>query len=130
MESLVLPDSNVYIGAMRAGEDPFAAFVRRHDEVEFATCGMVVLEVCRGVRDPNLLRKVRERFSVMIFQPTTNQIWERATHLAWSLDRQGIVLPAQDLIIAACALQIGATVLTADAHFRSIPGLTVIGSLE
>ena len=130
MESLILPDSNVYIGAMRAGEDPFMMFARLHHDVEFATCGMVMLEVCRGVRDANLLRKVRERFAVMIFQPMTNPIWERATHLAWSLDRQGVVLPAQDLIIAACALHMGATVLTADAHFRSVPGLTVIGSLE
>jgi len=45
------------------------------------------------------------------------------------LDRQGIVLPAPDLIIAACALQADAAVLTADAHFRMIPGLDVLESL-
>lgn len=130
MENLFLPDSNIYIGALRAGADPFRQFSGGHEDREFATCGMVMLEVCRGIRDPNVLRRIRERFAVMIFQPTTNQIWERASHLAWSFDRQGLVLPAPDLIIAACALQIGATVLTADAHFRSIPGLRVIGTLD
>jgi predicted nucleic acid-binding protein len=130
MAHLILPDSNFYIGALRAGVDPFPQLDPEIDDREFATCGMVVMEVCRGIRDPNLLRRIRERFSVMIYCPTSNQIWERATHLAWSLDRQGLVLPAQDLIIAACALQAGAAILTADAHFRSIPGLTVLSRLN
>jgi len=132
MANLILPDSNIYIGAVRSGRDPFQQFAAGIDDRdwEFATCGMVMMEVCRGQRDPNLLRRYRERFAVMIFIPTTNQIWERATQLAWSLDRQGRVLPAPDLLIAACALAADATVLTADAHFNVIPGLRVIESLE
>jgi predicted nucleic acid-binding protein len=131
MANLILPDSNAYIGAIRAGVDPFQQFAAgiRDQELEFATCGMVVVEVCRGLRAPALLKRFREQFAVMIFVPTTSQIWERAAHLAWSLDRQGRVLPAPDLIIAACALHAGAAVLTADAHFREIPGLTVLESL-
>jgi predicted nucleic acid-binding protein len=85
------------------------------------------MEVCRGVRDAGLLRRLQERFAVMIYIPTSNSIWERAAHLGWSLDRQGRVLPAADLIIAACALQAGAAVMTADAHFLQIPGLEVLG---
>lgn len=132
MANLILPDSNVYIGAIRAGRDPFREFAAGIDDRdwEFATCGMVTLEVCRGLRDPNVLRRFRERFAVMIFIPTTSQIWERAAQLAWSLDRQGRVLPAPDLLIAAHALQTDAAVLTADAHFQSIPGLRVLDRLE
>ena len=129
MAHLILPDSNVFIGALRAGNDPFQQFDPTVDDREFATCGMVMMEVCRGVRDPVLLRRLRERFAVMIYIPTSNQIWERAAQLAWSLDRQGRVLPAPDLIIAACALHAGAAVLTADAHFYEIPGLTVLNVL-
>lgn len=130
MANLILPDSNVYIDATRAGVDPFGQFAGYLEEWEFATCGMVVLEVCRGLREPSLLQRFRERFGVMIFIPTNNVIWERATHLAWSLDRRGRTLPAQDLIIAACALHAGATVLTADRHFDDIPGLQVLRTLE
>jgi predicted nucleic acid-binding protein len=130
MEPVVLPDSNVYIGALRAGRDPFREFAgEAAEDREFVTCGMVMLEVCRGLRDPHVLRRFRERFAVMLYQPTTNQIWERATQLTWTLDRRGLVLPAQDVLIAACALHIDAAVLTADAHFRQIPGLRVIASL-
>ncbi len=132
MADLILPDSNIYIGAVRAGRDPFREFALGIEDRdwEFATCGMIVLEVCRGQRDPNLLARYRERFDVMIFLPTTQQIWARAAQLAWSLDRQGRVLPAQDILIAAHALQAGATVLTLDAHFSVIPGLRVIDRLR
>lgn len=129
MATLVLPDSNFYITAVLAGRDPFLELVPGIEEREFAVCGMVMLEVCRGLREPTLLRRFQERFAVMIFLPTTSIIWERATQLAWTLDRQGVVLPAPDLLIAACALQAGATVLTADVHFSCIPGLRVLESL-
>lgn len=129
MESLILPDSNVYIDAVRRGVDPFQEFGRHLDTCEFATCGMIMLEVCRGLREPGILQRFRERFSVMIYVPTTNAIWERAQHLAWMMDRQGRTIPAQDHIIAACALQSGATVLTRDKHFQDIPGLEVLDHL-
>ena len=129
MPSLVVPDSNFYIGRARLGRDPFSELHSFTDDWEFATCGMVVLEVCRGRRDPNVLRRFQERFSVMLYLATTSSTWERANALAWNLDRRGIVLPAQDLVIAACALNHDAAVLTADTHFLDVPGLRVLNEL-
>lgn len=130
MVELILPDSNFYISRARAGLDPFAELAEHADGWDFATCGMIVLEVCRGRRDPTVRRRFRERFSIMPYIATGSSVWERAAQLAWSLDRQGVVLPAQDLLIAACALQAGAAMLTSDAHFRQIPGLNVIDQLS
>jgi predicted nucleic acid-binding protein len=62
----------------------------------------------------------------MINVPTLNRLWEEAADLAWKLDRKGIVIPGTDVIIAACAMKIGAAVLTSDAHFQRIEGLRVI----
>ena len=131
MANLILPDSNIYIRGIRSGMDPFFPFSEGilSQDWEFATCGLIVLEVCRGLRDQRLFARYRERFSVMIFLPATQQVWERATQLAWTLDRRGIVLPSTDLFIAAHALQAEATVLTYDSHFHSIPGLRVIDRL-
>jgi predicted nucleic acid-binding protein len=126
----LLPDSNFYINSARAGLDPFDELGNFADTYDFVTCGMVILEVIRGRSDPNRMRRFQERFAVMIYIPTTNQIWERAAQLAWSLDRQGVILPAQDILIAAHALQADATVLTHDAHFNAIPGLRVIDRLS
>jgi predicted nucleic acid-binding protein len=75
------------------------------------------------------LRHFRERFAIMVYIPTTNQIWERASQLAWALDRQGVVLPAQDILIASHALDTDAIVLTHDMHFSSVPGLRVTDHL-
>jgi predicted nucleic acid-binding protein len=129
MASLVLPDSNFYINSARAGRDPFRELAAHAEEWEFATCGMVALEVCRGRSMPTVYERFRERFAVMIYIQTTGQVWERAVQLGWALDRRGVVLPSPDLIIAACALHTGAAVLTADAHFQEIPGLQVLDRL-
>ncbi len=130
MVQLVLPDSNFYISRARAGLDPFAELAASADGWDFATCGMVVVEVCRGRRDPALRQRFRENFAIMPYIATGSTVWERAEQLAWSLDRQGVVLPSPDLLIAACALHANATVLTADAHFQCIPGLRVLEQLK
>jgi predicted nucleic acid-binding protein len=61
---------------------------------------------------------------------TDHQIWDEAEQLAWSLDRQGKVIPLTDVVIACCARSLNATVLTLDYHFKEIPGLNVAMSLE
>lgn len=129
MASLVLPDSNFYIDCARAGRDPFQVLGAFAHDWEFATCGIVVSEVCRGRSDPFVLQRFRERFAVMIYLPTTHQVWERTLNLAWTLDRRGAVLQLPDLIIAASALISNAAVLTHDAAFKKIPGLTVLEEL-
>lgn len=130
MANLVLVDSSFFITRAREGVDPFRELAAAATNWEFATCGMVMLEVLRGRGDPNILGKFQERFAVMIFLPAHQAVWERASALAWSLDRRGIVLPAQDLLIAACALGSDAAVLTCDRHFRAVPGLRAIAQLD
>lgn len=129
MASLVLPDSNFFIRSLKAGLDPFAQLAQHAEKTEFVTCGVVVAEVTRGLRAPSLRQKFGENFALMTCVPTTTFIWDRVAHLAWSLDRQGIILPLPDLIIAATALEADATVLTFDTHFKKIPGLRVTDHL-
>ncbi len=125
----LLPDSNFYINCARRNIDPFLELATRAGDWDLVTCGMVVVEVTRGRRDPNVLRRFKDAFSVMSYINTTSDTWERTAHLTWALDRQGIVLPATDVLIAACALQTDAAVLTLDTHFQKIPGLRVLDRL-
>lgn len=129
MGDVVLPDSSFYIACTRAGLDPFRELANYVETYEFVTCGMVMLEVCRGLREPRVLRRFQERFAIMPFLPAHNDVWRLANDIAWGLDRRGIVLPATDILIAACALRVKATVLSREAHFESIPGLQVLPSL-
>lgn len=130
MDDVVLIDSSVLIGLLREGRDPAIELVRRASATDLATCGMVRLEVLRGVIGRRVPEAVRGFLDLLRHVPTDNRVWEAATELAWSLDRKGITLPAQDILIASCARRIGAAVLTWDRHFRDIPDLRVLESWE
>lgn len=122
----VLVDSNVFIGLLRRGVDPVGALGEWAGPADLATCGMIRLEVERGLRAGRVRDRMAAFFDVLVMIPTTNKVWARATEIAWSLDRRGVTLPAQDCLIAACALSLGAAVLTDDRHFDQIPGLDIL----
>lgn len=58
------------------------------------------------------------------------KLWQRASSLAWSLDRLGKVMQVTDLLIAACALEAEAAVLTCDSDFAGVPGWRALRSLD
>ncbi len=122
----VLVDSNVFIGLLRRSVDPVVVLGEWAGAADLATCGMVRLEVERGLRAGRVRDHMRAFFDVLMMLQTGNRTWATATQIAWSLDRRGITLPAQDCLIAACALMADAVVLTDDRHFDHIPGLEVL----
>jgi predicted nucleic acid-binding protein len=87
------------------------------------TCGIVRVEVLRGVRNETIKADLSLMFDVMTDIPTDDELWRSTAELGWRLDRKGIVLPVSDLVIASCALRAGIPVLTLDPHFSRIPGL-------
>ncbi|MCB1129810.1 MAG: PIN domain-containing protein [Verrucomicrobiae bacterium] len=125
-KSDVMVDSNVYIDLLRARRDAVNILYQWAGERNLAVCGMIRLEVLRGVKSIKLLTRLSAFMDVMCNVPTHQNLWQEATDLAWSLDRRGVSVPGPDLIIAASAMKIGAAVLTSDAHFRHIEGLRVI----
>lgn len=128
MESEVLIDSNVFIDLMKYRGDPVPWLYRWAGTRNLAICGMVRVEVLRGVKSPKVYRKLNDFMDVMVNIPASNRLWDDAAALAWKLDRKGLVIPGTDVVIAASAIAIGAAVLTSDAHFRRIEGLRVIAS--
>jgi predicted nucleic acid-binding protein len=122
-------DSSWYITQARLGKDPLKELSLVALDRDIAVCGLIMAEVGRGIRERKFLEKFIQAWSVMLFVPSTQQRWRDTLELAWNLDRKGVVLPLQDLHIAACALSIGAALLTEDAHYRKINGLTVIQDL-
>ena len=129
MANGVLVDSSFFIRRFRERRDPLLELLAHTDAWDPATCGMVKVEVCRGLVFPAMRRRYAGAFAAMLWVPTDATVWERAAELAWNLDHAGQAVPAPDLVIAACALAIDAPVLTFDAHFGGIPGLRVLASL-
>lgn len=128
MANDVLVDSNVYIHLLKQGRDTVATLYdwSEAEGRSLAICGMVRLEVLRGVKVPRFYQAISSLMDVMINVPSDNRLWDEAIQLAWTLDRQGFVIPGPDAIIAASALRLGASVMTSDAHFSKIEGLRVI----
>lgn len=126
----VLVDSSYYIARLRQGEDPLRLLAVTAATRDLVICGMVRCEVGRGLRLPKLRAKLTAFWDVMINVPTDNRIWTEAEETLWELDRKGIVLPLQDVLIARCALRAEAVVLTHDMHFHDIPGVSVIHELS
>ena len=129
-ESLVLIDSCIYITLSKRGFDPAVEIMDRLELEDIVTCGMVRLEVVRGIALPKARSRIEAFFDVMQNVPMDNKLWEEACEIGWQVTRQGNNMPAQDIIIAACALRVNAAVLTHDGHFDHIPGLRVLHSLD
>lgn len=128
--SPVLVDSSFYIRAAREGRDPLQLLATITAARDVAICGVVRCEVGRGVKIQKVLDRYNAFWNVMINVPTDNRLWDNVGKTLWQLDRQGIVLPLTDVVIACCAMRIGAVVLTHDDHFDQIPGVRATDRID
>lgn len=88
-------------------------------------CGIVRVEVMRGMKHPRLKADMEAFFDITPEVPTDARMWRHISAIGWDLGRKGKWPPATDLAIAACAMRIGATLISPDAHFTDIPGLSL-----
>lgn len=123
MENGVLVDSSVFIHLLRRGLDPVDALREEFGALDIVTCGVVKIEVLRGMKTPKARAHMESFLSVCQFVPSNNALWDAAIDLAWSMDRAGQIIPATDILIAVSAQRVGASILTLDHHFAMIPRL-------
>jgi hypothetical protein len=129
MAGRALVDSSFFIGRLRAGGDPLQELAGYSDDWELLTCGVVQVEVLRGMKQKKTHQRMAEYMGCMFYVPTLNGVWERAGALAWSLDRLGRGMQVTDLLIASCALESDAAVLTFDSDFFNVPDLRTLSAL-
>ncbi len=129
MAKRALVDSSYFIAHLRENRDPLEELAVFSDRWELLTCGVVKVEVLRGMKHKNAHRRMANYLDCMLYIPTLDPLWERTHKLAWELDRRGIIMQLTDLVIAACALESNAAVLTLDGDFRRVPGLRVLEHL-
>jgi len=125
MKQLCLADSSFLISKLRSRIDPFQIFKEHRDRYDFATCEIVMLEVLRGIRGARALRYAQAEFEKLIYVPIQKSTGVIALGLAQHLERAGCRVAVPDLLIAACAKEIGAAVLSFDQHFARMPELTI-----
>ena len=130
MPGRTLVDSSFFIDRLRAGIDPLEELAAVSEDWEFLTCGVVRIEVLRGLKHKTVHQRMADFMGCMLEVPTRNAGWERAAELAWKMDRLGQPMQVTDLVIATCAMEADAVILTFDSDFARVPGLHAIHSLK
>jgi hypothetical protein len=89
---------------------------------EAVTCGIVVVEILRGVKDDRLFKILKETLLSLPQIPMNDEVIEKAALWGYNLDRKGKTVPTTDLFIAAAAFD-KAVVLHIDSDFETIASL-------
>jgi len=126
---MIFVDSSIYIDWLRARVEMARILEPWIQTRSIATCGVIRAEVVRGILTAAQKERIQEFFDLLEEIPTDGKTWREASELAWMLDRRGIVVPLSDVVIASCAQRAGATLISTDAHFTRIPGLTMSRTL-
>jgi predicted nucleic acid-binding protein len=140
MESAVLGlvlDSSVLVAAERQKLTTPQAIrkVREStDDVTIVICPITVAELAHGIyrADTPERSRMRRQFlnelkAHVPIHPITESTGEIVARIGAEQASKGVVLPLADLIIGACALELGYAVGTGNMrHFSRIPGLSVV----
>lgn len=122
----ILLDTNAY-SRLAAGEEALLDVLGSADVVTMSI--FVLGELYAGFRGGKQTRKNRDELKQFLLSPTvkilfgTDETAEVFGELKAALRRQGTPLPINDVWIAAHTLEIGATLVTFDAHFEAVQGL-------
>jgi hypothetical protein len=121
---MFLIDSSAWIEYLRPnGSKKVKQRVREVlEKDEAVTCGIVVVEILRGVKDDRLFKILRETLLSLPQIPMNNEVIEKAALWGYNLDRKGKTVPTTDLFIAAAASD-KAVVLHIDSDFEKIASL-------
>ena len=120
----IIVDSAVYIDRLRAGHDIRQELMPYLANGMLFNCGVVRGEVIRGFKNMRMKAEMTAFFNIIPEVPTNAKMWQLVAEMAWTLDRtSGGHRPLTDIIIARCAMHIGAVLVSPDKHFRDIPGL-------
>jgi predicted nucleic acid-binding protein len=103
------PTRNEVYAALRAGRARF--------------CDLVRLELWNGIGGDAERKWLLELEQSVENVPTDDTVWAEARRLAQETRRQGLSLPATDLLIAACAGVHGLEILHRDSHFDRLASI-------
>jgi predicted nucleic acid-binding protein len=89
------------------------------------TCDIVISEVYAGL-PPNARPTAQQFLSGLQFLPTTEAAAQQAGIWRYEFARRGLTLATTDTLIAAVALEHGASVVTGNVRHFPMPGVTIV----
>ena len=96
---------------------------------EAAWCEMTLVELWNGARGTREKRELAEMEKEITLLPIHRGVWQTACKLARSCRDAGLTVPANDIVIAACAIENKVGLEHCDRHFDNIMPLARGGPL-
>ena len=125
----ILLDSSAY-SHLKRGEQRIAEIVRGSEEILLST--IVIGELLYGFRKGSRLERNLHELRGFLSSPYVTVMTvsfttaDRYARIAASLRAKGRPIPANDIWIAAHALEAGAELVSYDRHFEQIDGLALV----
>lgn len=116
---MILIDTSAWIHLLRPnGDVGIRARVERALQTGDACwCAMVRLELWNGAGGEREKKVLRDFERLLPELPTSAEVWNEAADLARRARANAVIVPASDLLIAACARYHGASLEAADSDF-------------
>ena len=124
---MILVDSSVWIDFFRSSPGPGGGELRRmiEESEPFALTGVVVAEVLQGLtRDAGTIEQLLAQCDML--EPAGFQTYREAAAIYRTARSRGISLTTIDTLIAAIALEHGASVFTLDRDFSRIARMAAV----
>jgi predicted nucleic acid-binding protein len=128
---LVLIDTSAWIEFFRGSAHPVAALVDRlifDDRV--ALSGVVRAELLQGARSDAQKATLGRQLAATTLLPDPPDLWDRVADLGYTLRRKGFDVRIPDLAIAVVAQAHDVPLLSLDAHFEAIAGVSTLRRLD
>jgi predicted nucleic acid-binding protein len=121
---LILVDSSVWIDFLSPSPSSAGAELRRMivDAEPFALAGVVITEVLQGLkRDVSRVERYLSQWEIL--EPRGFSTYREAAKIFRAARAHGVAITTIDVLIAAIALEHGATLFTLDKDFLRLAGI-------
>ena len=125
----LLLDTNAYSDFMR-GHEAVTQHVRNAELLLMSP--FVIGELLFGFRNGKFFDRNREQLDLFLAKPVvellpvTLSTSDRYSRIVMDLRQKGRPIPTNDIWIAAIAMEKGADLLSADAHFEQVPQIRLL----
>jgi predicted nucleic acid-binding protein len=120
-QEVKLVDTSSWIEYLRGHETEPAHRVKELIRLDQAGwCDLIALELWNGVRPGRENKALEDLEEAVTLFPLSTEVWRTARRLALRCRESGLTVPANDVIITACATHYALEIEGVDRHFAKI----------
>lgn len=123
----ILVDTSVWIDFLRGQDTPQRHFLAEQiaQDEDVCTCGVVLTEVLRGIKDDGEFRQVRSLMNGLTYLPAPREMYVFAAELYRLAARRGRTIRGTvDCVIAATAIHHSVPLLARDRDMACLQGIS------